>query len=120
MKRYIRSSNSEFTTLAEAKQIIDSINMTKGRHQALSDIQEWNVSPDDVARLAGKYSSGAMRFTGSVPVVSVSYGESDKVDTAFILEYEDGTRRMYGWKCSSRDSRIDDGISCDWVYVKRV
>ena len=120
MKRYIRSSNSEFTTLAEAKQIIDSINMTKGRHQALSDIQEWNVSPDDVARLAGKYSSGAMRFTGSVPVVSVSYGESDKVDTAFILEYEDGTRRMYGWKSSSRDPQIDDGVSCDWVYVKRV
>jgi hypothetical protein len=120
MKRYIRSSSAEFTTLAEAKQIIDSINMTEGRRKALYDIQEWNVSPDDVARLAGKYSSGAMRFTGSVPVVSVSYGESDKVDTAFILEYEDGTRRMYGWKRSSIDPQIDDGVFCYWAYVKRV
>ena len=120
MKRYIKSSSSVYTSPQEAQHLIDSINMTRGRRESLENIQEWNVSPEDAAVLMGKDWFGMIRFNGPRDlVVSVSYGpEHPKADKTFILEYEDGSRRLYGWDewISSRNGSVQR----DWIYLKRV
>lgn len=109
---------SDYTSIEEAHSIIDSIPMTKGRRNALYEIREWNVDPEDVAVLAGKDGNGMIRFNSTDKVVSVSYGYSSKVYQAFIIEYEDGSKRMYGWDVDR--SSYDGSEQKYWRYLGRV
>ena len=120
MKRWIHASSSAYTSLEEAKSIIDSIDMTKGRREALENIQEWNVSPEDAAILIGRDRNGMISFNGPRDrVVSVSYGpEHPKADKTFIFEYEDGSKRMYGWE--TVPSSYDGSLKHYMFYIRRV
>ena len=119
MKRYVYSSQTDYTSLEEAHAIIDSIPMTEGRHKHLYAIEEWNVDPEDVAVLAGRgNSNGMIRFqwSSSRKVKSVSYGHSNKVYKAFVLEFEDGAKRLYGWDI---ETWSDGSEQKYWVYLGR-
>lgn len=111
-------SVSDYTSIEEAHSIIDSIPMTKGRRNSLYEIREWNVDPEDVVVLAGRDGNGMIRFNSTDKVVSVSYGYSSKVYQAFILEYEDGSKRMYGWDVDR--SSYDGSEQKYWRYLGRV
>lgn len=117
MKRYIHASSSYHTSLAEAYDIIDSIPMTRKRRESLYAIQEWNISPEDVAVLAGSENNGMIKFKPNETVISVSYGHSGKADKVFILEYDNGTKRMYGWDIEQ--STYDGSEVKYWIYLGR-
>jgi len=85
------SSSSAYTELTKARQMIDSVIMTKGRKEALYAIDEWNIYPEDV-KMFIRY----MKFNGPKRVKSVSYDRSHKAQkTLLLLEYEDGSKRVY-------------------------
>jgi len=119
MKRYIRSSSSAYTSLEQARHIIDSIDMTKSRRESLHNIQEWNVSPEDAAILIGEKVNGMITFKNSRDrVISVSYGPEDpKADKTFLLEYENGSKRLYGWE--DHISSYDGSLQHYLYYLKR-
>ena len=96
MKRWIHASNdsllSSHTELTDARQMVDSVPMTKGRKEALYAIDEWDIDPEDV-KIFIRY----MKFNGPKQVKSVSYDGSTKAQKTFLLEYEDGSKRVYGF-----------------------